>query len=149
MNETLNKIEGIFSIFHDGTITQWESIENGIELIIECEYLAELIDSEFTKFHVELNKILKLELEPWMNPIELPKEIKKSPTEIFKAELEILSAKTENGIVEVSCNQHNLEFNYCGGILKILAEKITVKSENKDELSINELNKMSNSYWNK
>ncbi len=149
MNETLNKIEGIFSIFHDGTITQWESIENGIELIIECEYLEELIDSEFTKFHVELNKILKLELEPWMNPIELPKEIKKSPTEIFKAELEILSAKTENGIVEVSCNQHNLEFNYCGGILKILAEKITVKSENKDELSINELNKMSNSYWNK
>ena len=149
MNETLNKIEDIFSIFHDGTITQWKSIENGIKLTIECEYLAELIDSDFTKFYVELNKISELELEPWMNPIELPKEIKKSPTEIFKAELEILSAKTENGIVEVTCNQHNLKFNYCGGILKVIAEKVTVKSENNAVLNISELNEISNSYWNR
>lgn len=149
MNKIQNKIEDIFSIFHDGTITEWKPIENGIELTIECEYLAELIDSNFTKFYVELNKISKLEFDSWMNPIELPKEIKKTPTEIFKAELEILSAKTENGIVQITCNQHNTEFNYCGGNLQILAENITVKSENNSELSVDDLNEISNSYWNR
>ena len=149
MKETLHEIEDIFSIFHDGTITDWKSIESGIELTIECEYLTELIDPEFSKFYVKLNKILELELEPWMQPIELPKEIKKSQYDIFKAELEILSARTENAIVKISCNQHNLEFDYCGGILKILAEKVTVKTENNSELNIKELNEISNSYWNK
>lgn len=147
MNENLNKIATVFSIFHDGVIVNHNSLTNGIELTVECQYLVELINANFTKFYLRLNDVTLLEFETWMNSAVLKSQLQTTSSDIFKTELEILSAEIKEGAVEVCCSQNNHEFNYSGGILKIVAKKITVYCENKKEISIERLCAIGNSYW--
>lgn len=149
MSKILDDIRDVFSIFHDGGISNFELTEIGIRLTIECEYLAELIDPDFKTFYVEFWNLQKLELDPWMNPIELEKVIKTEPEEIFKTELEILSAEIENEYVKVTCIQHDNNFDYCGGHLLISAETFKVENERKQEMTIDELDSVCNTYWSK
>jgi len=102
MTSTEN-IRDIFSILHDGTIFVWTGDKHLLTLTVECQYLAERIDKSFDKFYVELSKIDKIELDPWTSPINLPTIIKTDFADIFRAELEILSAVIINEIVIVAC----------------------------------------------
>src|SRR5690606_4579782 len=86
---SMQDISDVFSVFHDGGITDFSRKGNDMKMTISCEYLAELISPEFADFHVELKNVQKLEFDPWMNPIERPKRKFKSPEEIFITDLEI------------------------------------------------------------
>lgn len=145
----LKEIEDIFSIFHDGTITDWERIENGLRLTIDCEYLAELIEPERTIFSLELTQIDKLSMDPWMNPIELESRLLTEPEDIFKAELEILSAEVEQDYVRISCNQHDTDFNYCGGTIHLSANAVVVKDEKNRVMTVENLHSICKRYWDK
>jgi hypothetical protein len=143
----LQNIKDVFSIFHDGVICEWTGNLNSLIFKVECQYLAELIDKSFTSFYINLVSIDKLLLDPWMNPIELPKKIKTELSDIFHADLDILSAKIEENYVAVSCNQTDISFDYCGGSLLINCKSISIFDQNKNIITIKKLDEICNYYW--
>lgn len=140
-------IRNIFSILHDGTISAWAGDKDLLTLTVDCEYLAERIDKSFDKFYVDLIKVNKLEFDPWTNPIDLPTITKTDYPDIFKAELEILSADIKDDVVVITCNQHDTSFDYCGGNLTISCQTIKVFDQNKNELTIEQFGEICKNYW--
>ncbi len=144
----IEDIRDIFSILHDGSITAWTGDNDWLTLTIKCDYLAERIDKSYTKFYVDLYKIKQLEFHPWPNPADLPAIIKTDFTDIFKAELDILSAEIKEDVVIVTCNQTDTDFDYCGGHLAISCETIKISDQSENELMIDQLDAICKSYWN-
>lgn len=144
----LQDTEDLFSIFHDGVIAEWAGNYQLLTLTIECRYLAERIDPSFRQFTIELSEISTLSFETWPNPFELPVETFVEPWTIFAAPLEILSATIKNDLVEIVCNQHDIRFDYCGGLLRIGCNGIRVFDQHKRELTIPQLDTICNAYWN-
>lgn len=141
-------IQDVFSILHDGWIETWSGNRNKLVLIIGCTYLAELIDKSFEYFYVELFDIRKIEFFAWMNPISLEQKIFTELSEIFQAELEILSSDKKDDDVVVVCNQHDTKFDYCGGNLTLNCQNIKVFDQSKRQLSIEEFDEICKKYWN-
>ena len=140
-------IRDIFSILHDGVISAWTGNKNLLTLTVECQYLAERIDKSFDKFYVELSNVDELFLATWPNPFDLPVQTLTEPSDIFKAELELLSADIKDGKVVIACNQHDTDFDYCGGNLTISCQTIRVYDQNRNELTIDEFDIICKSYW--
>ena len=65
----------------------------------------------------------------------------------FKAEQEILSAEIKENLVVVSCNQYDTDFSYCGGNLTINCMAIKISDQNRNELTIDEIDIICKSYW--
>ena len=143
-----NNIRDIFSVLHDGAISSWEGDKSFLTLTVDCQYLSELIDKSFDRFYVELLKVDKLFLETWPNPFDLPVQTLTELNDIFKADLELLSAEIKDGKVEIACNQHDIDFDYCGGTLTISCETIKIYDQDKNELTVEQINILSNKYWN-
>jgi hypothetical protein len=114
---------------------------------VDCEYLAVRIDKSFDKFFVELTRIDELFLSTWLNPFDLPMQTLTELNDIFKAELEILSADIKDGKVIIACNQYNTDFDYCGGNLTISCQTIKVFDQNKNELTIDQFREICKNYW--
>jgi len=146
MSATEN-IRDIFSILHDGRISSWTGDRNLLTLKIECQYLAERIDKSFDSFYVDLIQFDNLYLTTWPNPFDLPVLTLTDLNEIFKAELEILSAEIKENLVVVSCNQHDTNFRYCGGNLIISCMTTKIFDQNRNELTIDEFDNICKSYW--
>jgi hypothetical protein len=145
----IEKISDVFSIFHDGSIVAWGGDKNLLRLKIECLYLAELIDPSYEYFHINLLDVEQLMLEPWMNPKELPQEYYKINSQIFQAELELLSTEIDGNIVKVYCNQHDMSFNYCGGVLFLKCSDVEIYDQAGKEMTLDELDVVCRQYWNK
>ena len=147
MNTTHN-IRDVFSIFHDGIINSFTGDESSLLLEVECHYLAKRIDNSFNNFYIELKEINKLYLQTWPNPFDQPVKVLKKATDIFRAKLEILSVDLKDGNAVIDCNQHNLDFDYCGGYLTLACNSTKVYDQNKNELTIDYLNSICKEYWN-
>ncbi len=145
----IEEIRDVFATFHDGTITEYKGNLKKLDLKIECEYLAKQFDESFENFYLTISEIEFIELEPWMNPKELEPRYFKELNKIFNAELEIGYAKIEENTVIITCNQHNLKYNYCGGYLKIKAKKIEVRNHLDELIKPEELYRNSEEYWDK
>lgn len=145
---TTQKIERIFSTLHDGTISAWTGDKNLLTLTVDCQYLAERIDKSFDKFYLELFTINRLEFTPWSNSVNVPAIIKTDWADIFKAELEILSADIQDEIVIIACNQSNPKYNYSGGNLAMSCQTIKVFDQNKNELTVDQFDQIAKNYWN-
>ncbi len=144
---TIEEIRDIFAILHDGTISDWTGDKSLLTLTVDCEYLAQRINKSFDKFFVDLIDV-DLYLSTWPNPFDLPVKKLTESCDIFKAEIEILSSEIKDGNVIVACNQHDTTFDYCGGNLIISCKAITIYDQNKNTLTIDELDEISKSYWN-
>jgi hypothetical protein len=140
-------IRDIYSILHDGTISAWTGDKNLLTLTVECQYLAERIDKSFDRFYVELIHVDELSLSTWPSPFDLPVQTLSEPSDIFKAELEILSADIKDDAVVITCNQHDTDFNYCGGNLTISCQAIRVFDQNNNELRLDKLSEICRNYW--
>ena len=146
MIETEN-IRDIFSMLHDGVISAWTGNKNSLTLRIECQYLAERIDKSFERFYVELTQVDVLFLSTWPNSLDLQTQILTKPSDIFKAELELLSAEIRDGKVIIACNQHDTNFDYCGGNLTVSCKTIKILDQNKNELTIDQFDEICKNYW--
>jgi hypothetical protein len=140
-------IRDIFGILHDGDICGWTGDKNLLTLRIECLYLAERIDKSYDSFFVDLVKVDTLHLTTWPNPRDLPVLNLTDIEDIFKANLEILSADKTGDKVVVVCSQHDTSFDYCGGNLTIGCERIKIYDQNKNELTIDDFDSICKSYW--
>lgn len=140
-------VKSIFSLLHDGCFSEWTVDNYVMTLTIECQYLAERIDKSFDRFYVELGQVDAMTLTTWPNHTDIPTRILSEPYEIFKAELEILSAEIENEKVVVSCYQGDSNFDYRGGNLSLSCGSIKIFDQNKRELTIEQFGKLANEYW--
>ncbi len=143
----IENVRDIFAILHDGTIIEWSGDRQHLMLKVGCQYLAERIEPSFENFFIELTDIHKLVLVPWMNPIELEQEYFVQLKDIFQAELDILSAETENDLVKVICNQSNSNFDYCGGTLYVGCQGIKIFDQNMNKLTIDRFDQICKEYW--
>lgn len=140
-------IRDIFSMFHDGRIIAFTGNKDLLTLTIERQKLAERIDISFDRFYVELAQIDEIFLSTWPNPFDLPVQILTELSDIFKAELIILSPAIKDEKVVIACNQHDITFDYCGGNLTINCHSIKVFDQSKTELTIDEFYTICKSYW--
>ena len=147
MIQGFENVRDIFSIFHDGSIVEWKQKGSDIELIVEIQYLAERVCKSYDRFSVVLHNIKEISFETWPHTKEVSPWVISDIHEIFKPELEILSAETEEGLHKIICNQHSTEFEYCGGNLKFSCVEAEVKDQGGKEYSIEELDKICNEYW--
>ncbi|MFD2909672.1 hypothetical protein ACFSX9_13120 [Flavobacterium ardleyense] len=152
MNQ-LKKIQKIFSVFHDGTIQNWKGNLEKLHIEVSCQYLAEIIDTSFDCFYIELQKIDKLELFTVIdnkidNEINEPKIIQNIKA-IFNNEIDIFHAKIVENYVEINCWQINEQENYVANNLLLSCNNIKVFNQNKIEISIEKLFEISDYYWAK
>jgi hypothetical protein len=140
-------ILSIFSIFHDGTITEWTGNKDRLTLTIDCAYLAERIDKSFEYFYVELHHIDTVAFDPWTQPAHLPAVIKTALAEVFEATLEILSAGIKDDTVMITCYQYDTDLDYSGGNLFISCQVIKVFDQHRNALTIDRLGEICNNYW--
>lgn len=141
-------IQDIFSILHDGTIESWTGNKQHLVLKVSCPYLAKLIDKSFEYFYVEIMDIEKIELFAWMNPIDSEQKIFTELSDIFKAKLEILAADKEENNVVIVCNQHDTNYEYCGGNMTLICNEIKVFDQNNYHMTIEKFDEICNQYWN-
>ncbi|AHM59127.1 hypothetical protein D770_08910 [Flammeovirgaceae bacterium 311] len=144
---TLGDIAEVFSLFHDGSIVGWTGDNDILTLKIDCLYLAERLNADYEYFNLILYKIYRLEFDPWTDPSENNKHFKNSLGEIFEAELEILYADVKDSSVEISFNQADPKYNYCGGNLYLACEAIKIFDQEMNEIKIDELKSICNNYW--
>lgn len=142
-----NDIRDVFAIFHDGSIIDCEGVFTKMTLTIQCNYLAQLINSEFKNFYVDLIEINKLDFDPWMNPTDLKKIDFKSHEDYLKADLEILSAEIKGNYVLITCNQHDPDSYYSGGDLMVSASNYNLYDHNRNPVTVESLNLICQNYW--
>jgi hypothetical protein len=147
------KIEGIeniltmFSVFHDGGISQCTKDNSTLQFNVEIQYLTERIDPSFKAFHIALYGVSDLSFTTWPDDAEAKPDTFTDIRTIFTPELEILSGEVENNLIKVACNQPLPNLGYCGGFLKLSATSAVVKDEAEKEYSIEELCSLSDGYW--
>jgi hypothetical protein len=140
-------IRKIFSIFHDGSIVGMSENNSGIELTVEIIYLANRVKSSYESFSMFLHDAKQVSFDTWPSNNEVESFEIIDIYEIFKPELEILSAELEGNICKVACNQSSKEFEFCGGTLKFMCNKASVKDSGGKEYGIEELGEICSEYW--
>lgn len=143
----LDNIRDVFSMLHDGTTSTWTGDKNLLTLKIDSEWLAERIDKSYNSFYIECGQIEKIEFHPWMNPSTLPQTLLTEIDDIFKASLEILSADIESDFVKIICNQHNTDFDYCGGTLLLNCKYIKIFDQDKRQITLDQFSTICKDYW--
>lgn len=143
----MHTLRDVFSIFHDGSIVDCKGDSERLTLTIQCNYLAELIDTDYENFYVELFEISKLDFEPWMNPPDLKKIVFYSHEDYLKTDLDILSAELKEGFVLIVCAQYDNRLNYAGGTLMISAKDFQLYDHNGKTMTIGQLDSISQKYW--
>ncbi len=145
---TVNQqIEAVFSILHDGTIISWTGDKMKLTLAIDCQYLAERIDKTFDRFYIELSQIDELHFSTWPNSINSSEKTLTEISEIFKPELEILTADSIDNKVVIAFSLYDTNFDYCGGYLRISCSSIKVFNQKEREMTIEELVEIGKNYW--
>ncbi|MCB0063205.1 MAG: hypothetical protein KDE19_13875 [Caldilineaceae bacterium] len=137
----------LFSFFHDGVVAYVVHEGSDLLLEIEIQYLAERIESSYKKFLVRLSQIQDILFKTWPNDPKSDPKVLRSIEIIFKPELEILASNSQEGQIQVTCNQSSPEFDYCGGELYFQAAYAEVADEAGRYYSIDELGSLCKSYW--
>ncbi len=140
-----NKIVEIFSCFHEGTVAGFSGDYKLLSLRIDCNYLAKKVNRSYNHFFVELSDVSQIELIPWSAPGEKPAQKIGDPDKIFVSELEIVSAEIADGIAIIACLQ--LVKESVAANLLIKAALARVLDQQKNEISIRDLQKWSRGYW--
>jgi hypothetical protein len=143
----LEDIKDIFATLHDGVIYEWAGDREKLTLKVGCQYLAELIDPAFDDFVLELEGVNQLVLAPWMDIEKQEQEYITDWLILFKHELEILYAEIDNALVKISCRLGSLDFDYSGGTLYVSCNAIKIFDQNKNELTVDHIDQVSNKYW--
>jgi len=143
----IGNISDIFSIFHDGGIVKCDREHDQLIIEVEIEYLAQRVNPEFTKFVVCLSGAENIQFSTWPSDLKSPPEVLVDESLIFEPELEILESNVKDGAIQVICNQHSHELDYCGGELSFIAKSAEVTDEAEKVYSLEELDTICKEYW--
>lgn len=145
--EAREDIRDIFSIFHDGGIATANPQGGDLVLEIDIQYLAERVNPEYKGFKVCLYGFCDAEFSTWPSDLKSEPEKITDVQSIFKPELEVLEASLKENKIEVVCNQHSSEYDYCGGELSFIVDSAEVQDEAGKFYSIEELDFICKGYW--
>lgn len=143
----LENISTLFSIFHDGRICGYTFENDDLNLEVGILYLAQRVDSKFTKFSLKIKGVTGLKFVSWASPQKLDTETITDVEAVFSNGTEILSGKVIDDQVKVECCLHPSTPGYWGGDIFFKASVATVKDENNKAYSIEELKRLSKGYW--
>ncbi|MCX2746153.1 hypothetical protein OO013_19900 [Mangrovivirga sp. M17] len=142
----IQEIEDIFNIFHDGTIDDIVIQSDKIDLLIEIQYLAELIDKKFEFFNLKLTGVELIEYDAWTdNSYKLT-----NWREIFELGISIINTETDssgNVVVHSNCFDAPNDL-FEGGNLIIKCRDYELFDELKNPITIERLKELSTFYWN-
>jgi hypothetical protein len=86
-----------------------------------------------------------MKFHPWALPNDLLKSHETIGEDVFKNELEILSARIENEAIVISCNKDA----YGGGELILICESVEVFDQEWKAVDVDDLIALNNQYWKK
>ena len=137
----------IFSIFHDGVIVGHHIDGDVIKLKIAIQYLAELIDKNYSIFYLTMYGVRNFSFTTWQKNLGEQPSILLSPTEVFASELDILGGEVKNYLLEIHCNKSLPNCDYCGGTLRFNANSVSVLDQGGKEYKLSELIQICSEYW--
>ena len=136
----MKKVQEILSVFQEGVFEEFSLNERDLNFKIECRYLADQIQSEYTCFYGVFKGVKDVFFVPWDDDLL---EIR-SLNEIKKLKLDILSVDVEENYIKVYSNCQQC---FSGGNLFIDATSIKIFDEDFVELQFEDLLELSDKYW--
>lgn len=153
LSEDLPMIQGIenlhelFNIFHDGGIAHYRMIDQDLELKVEIQYLAALVQPHFQSFSVLLCNARDIGFRAWTIEHSADTAMLTRHSEIFEPELEILGAEITGDALSISCGRPIDSCDHSGGHLFLTADAAQVVDEAGKSYSIKELGDLCGAYW--
>lgn len=130
----------IFCIFHDGSFSSFIRNQGDVELTIDIQYLAELINPKYSMFKVKLRNCTKLGYHVWGEEHRIVADL----NTLDKLDLEIANAEVMNNYVAVKCYS---AVESCGGDLVFMTDDILIFDEGGQEISLDKLDEICKLYW--
>ncbi len=142
------EISDVFSAFHDAVITKFEMVNQNCQLIIECQYLADMINSDYERFFLTLSNCSHILFEAWFNEAE--SKCIADITEIEKLELEIYDSEYIENKILVNCYFDYPSVNLSGGgVLSFESDGVTINDHDKQKISSNQFLEICDQFWKK
>ena len=141
-------IVDLFNIFHDGGIVFANQTKKSVFLRVEIPYLTARIKKGYKYFEIVLNEARDFSFNGWLSDADKSTKLVECFDDIFKDEIEILSATDDGKSIKVTCNIGDVSSPYCGGVLLFICDSAEVKDEGGTEYSIDELDALCRGYWN-
>ena len=136
----IDKIIKTLCLNHDGVIMEIRHENNQLDMKIEINYLANMINKEYTIMKYKLLGYSKLE---FINCEENNKKYT-NIDEIEKMELTILNARKIKNEICIDVVTSNDKY----GQVYLLADDIIIYDQNNIEMDYNELYEICKNYWN-
>jgi hypothetical protein len=140
-------IAEVFGIFHDGQITHFEQRDGALLLGVNIRYLAERVAPTYRGFLVKLHGVRGVSFEPWPNDAGCSLAIITECKAIFEPVLDILDGQVVAGSIQITCNQADPKYPYCGGELKFCSAGVEVFDESSASHSLEDLRDLAAAYW--
>ena len=135
------KMQEILSIFQEGIIENLKYSVNDLNFKIECTFLADKIDKDFTSFYGVFKSCKDLYFEPWDDQ----QNIITDPREIIGLKIELLNTEVgDNGYLKIYVNCSN---TYSGGNLFIHCLDILLFDEEFNGITLQQMNDLVDKYW--
>ncbi len=148
MTTDIKEISDIFSIFHDGGITRYEEHPEFSLMYIDCMYLAELINKDFTSFVLKIHNPKDIQLKTWPQDKKDEAKIIKDINIIFQTELDIYRGEVVDNKCLVCVGQNfDNSLDYAGGDLTFSSLSIDIFDQNRNILSYHDLVAVCKKYW--
>jgi len=141
------KIVEVFEILHDGRITRFEAQGEVLVLRVEIQYLAQRIAATHRGFTLRLSGVKDVSFEPWPNGALRALPVMTDYQAIFEPTLDILGAEAAGEGLRITCNQAAPAYPYCGGELRLRAERVEVFDDASAECSLEVLRDLAAGYW--
>jgi hypothetical protein len=137
----LKKILDTLATLQEGLIEEMKLEDGNLNLKVECSHLADLINTSFSYFYIVLKNTKDVYFHPWdeeETTITSIREIQLLKPDILNIE------KTETDYIKIYSNCLNV---YSGGNLYVLADDIRIFDEDLKEMTLAELEELSDKYW--
>ena len=136
----MHQVREILNVFQEGIIEGLAWKDKDLNFKIECRYLADQINPDYSYFYAVLKNVEDFYFVPWDDTMIEIRDI----DEIRRIKPDILSAELEDNYVKVYSNCQEV---YSGGNFFIFAKSMRVFDEDLQELHLNDLADLADKYW--
>jgi hypothetical protein len=138
---TLGKIIEIVNLFQDSGIDGMSQVGDDLNVKLDCEFLASIIDKNFKSFYAIFKSCNHVYFEPWEQEDLIISDLK----EINSLQMKIINAERyENGFLKIYVN---CRLPYKGGNLMIKSDDLIIYDEDFIEKNLISLTELSERYW--
>ena len=135
-----DKIADVLSAFHDGCFSCVDVLKDCLIVQVDCQYLAQMINSEFNSFYIDLIEVADLSFKDWNQNISRDVQF------IFSSEKGICKAESNDGIIKIFVEE-NVFDESPGGEIYFKVNSLKIYDEKKVPLSYLQLQEANNRYW--